>query len=100
MRKLQKRISDISFADWFPQITSGAGFQHYIKQPVSIFPNFSDPAGPKMQVTTGVVNNSNIQFTANQKIFSSDLIFAGRTAKYYRLQAGQSPNEGNNTAGS
>jgi outer membrane protein len=79
----------ISLSDWYPQITSNAGFQHYLKQPVSIFPNFSDPSGPKIQITTGVENNSNIQFNANQKIFSSDLIFAGKTAKYYRQQASQ-----------
>jgi outer membrane protein len=88
--EIAEKDINISFADWFPQISSNAGFQHYIKQPVSIFPNFSDPAGPKMQVTTGVVNNSNIQFNANQKIFSNDLIMAGRSAKYYRRQASQS----------
>jgi outer membrane protein len=92
--KIDEEIAEkeiqISLSDWYPQITSSAGFQHYIKQPVSIFPNFSDPTGPKIQVTTGVVNNSNIQFNATQKIFNNDLIFAGRTAKYYRLQAGQS----------
>jgi outer membrane protein len=92
--KIDEEIADkdikISFADWFPQINSSAGFQHYFKQPVSIFPNFSDPSGPKMEVTTGVENSSNIQFSATQKIFSNDLIFAGKTAKYYRQQAGQS----------
>ena len=92
--KIDEEIADkdikISFADWFPQINSSAGFQHYFKQPVSIFPNFSDPSGPKMEVTTGVENSSNIQFSAIQKIFSNDLVFAGKTAKYYRQQAGQS----------
>ena len=92
--KIDEQIAEkdiqISLSDWYPQISSSAMLQHYIKQPVSIFPNFSDPTAPKMHITTGVVNNSNIQFNANQKIFSSDLIFAGRTAKYYRQQAGQS----------
>jgi outer membrane protein len=92
--KIDEEIAEkdikISFADWFPHITSSAGFQHYLQQPVSIFPNLSDPAGPKMQITTGVANNSNIQFNATQKIFSNDLIFAGKTARYYRLQASQS----------
>jgi outer membrane protein TolC len=88
--EIAERDIKISFADWYPQITSSAGLQHYIKQPVSIFPNFSDPAGPKIEVTTGVANNSNLQFNATQNIFNNDIIFAGKTAKYYRLQAGQS----------
>ena len=88
--EIAERDIKISFADWYPQITSSAGLQHYLQQPVSIFPNFSDPAGPKIEVTTGVANNSNLQFNATQKIFNNDLIFAGKTAKYYRLQAGQS----------
>jgi outer membrane protein len=92
--KIDEEIADrdikISFADWFPQLNSSAGFQYYLKQPVSIFPDFSNPTGPKVQVTTGVVNNSNLQFNATQKIFSNDLVFAGKTAKYYRQQATQS----------
>jgi outer membrane protein TolC len=88
--EIAERDIKISFADWYPQITSSAGLQHYLQQPVSIFPNFSDPAGPKIEVTTGVANNSNLQFNATQKIFNNDLIFAGKTAKYYRQQAGQS----------
>ncbi len=91
--KLDEKISDqnikISLSDWLPQINSSAVLQHYLKQPVSIFPNFSDPAGPKIQVTTGVKNNSNLQLSATQNIFTNDLYFAGRTSKYYRRQVSQ-----------
>ena len=91
--KIDEAIADqtikSSLSDWFPQITSNAGLQHYLKQPVSIFPNFSDPSGPKIEVTTGVKNNSNLQFIANQKIFNSDLWFAGKTAKDYRQEVRQ-----------
>ncbi len=91
--KIDEAIADqtikSSLADWFPQVTSNAGIQHYLKQPVSIFPNFSDPTGPKIEVTTGVKNISNIQFSANQKIFNNDLWFAGRTAGDYRRQVRQ-----------
>lgn len=84
----------ISLSGWLPQIHANAGLQHYLKQPVSIFPNFSDPAGPKIEVTTGVKNNSNIQFSATQNIFTNDLYFEGRTAKYYRQEAGQTSEKG------
>jgi len=91
--KIDEKIADqdikISLADWFPQINSGAGYQNYLKQPVSVFPNFSDPAGPKINVTTGVKNYSNLQFSAGQKLLSNDLISASRTAKFYRQQVKQ-----------
>jgi outer membrane protein len=80
----------ISFADWYPQITSNAGFQYYMKQPVSIFPNLSDPTGPKTALATGVSNNSNLQLNVTQKIFNNDLIFAAKSAKYYRRLTKQS----------
>jgi outer membrane protein len=92
--KINERIADQSvksaLSEWFPQITSNAGFTHYLKQPVVIFPNFSDPSGPKIEVTTGVKNNSTIQFSASQKIFSSDLWLAARTSRDYRQQANES----------
>jgi len=92
--KIDEKIADQSvksaLSDWFPQISSNAGFTHYLKQPVVIFPNFTNPEGPKIEVTTGVKNNSTIQFSANQKIFSSDLWLAARTARDYRQQVSQS----------
>ncbi len=96
--KLDEKIVDqnikISLSDWLPQIHANAGLQHYLKQPVSIFPNFSDPTGPKIEVTTGVINNSNMQFSASQNIFTNDLYFEGRTARYYRQEAGQTSEKG------
>jgi outer membrane protein len=79
----------IALSEWLPQINSSAGYQYYLKQPVSIFPDLSNPTGPKMPLTTGVRNNSSVQFNASQNIFTNDLYFAGRTARYYRQQAKQ-----------
>jgi len=79
----------IALSDWLPQINSTAGVQRYLRQPVSIFPNFSDPSGPKVQVTTGVLNNSLLSFTATQNLFNNEVYLAGRTAKSYRLQSEQ-----------
>jgi outer membrane protein TolC len=91
--KLDEEIADqnirISLSDWLPQVNSGAGYQFYLKQPVSIFPNLSDPAGPKIPVTLGVKYNSSLQLSASQNLFTNDLYFAGRAAKYYRQQAKQ-----------
>lgn len=91
--KLNEAISDqdikIALSDWLPQINSTAGVQRYLRQPVSIFPNFSNPSGEKIAVTTGVLNNSLISFTATQNLFNNEVYLAGRTAKSYRLQSAQ-----------
>lgn len=79
----------ISLSDWLPQINSNGGYQYFVKLPVSYFPNFSDPTGPKTQVTTGVKYNSNIQIHASQNIFTNDLYFAGKSARYYRQQVSE-----------
>jgi outer membrane protein len=79
----------IALADWLPQINTSAGLQHYLKQPVFLFPNISDPSGPKLLIPNGVLYNSNIQLSATQNIFNSDVYIAGRTAGNYRLQSSQ-----------
>jgi outer membrane protein len=91
--KLDEEIANqnikIALSAWLPQINSSAGYQYYLKQPVSIFPDLSNPTGPKIPLTAGVRNNSSIQFSASQNIFTNELYFAGRTARYYRQEAKQ-----------
>jgi outer membrane protein len=84
----------ISLSDWFPQINFTSGYQYFIKRPVSFFPNSSNPAGPEVQVTTAQKYSSDFQFSASQNIFTNDLLFAGRSARYYRQQVGQTTNKG------
>jgi outer membrane protein len=79
----------IALADWLPQITSGANLQHYLKQPVLLFPDISNPAGPKILIPSGVLYNSGISLSATQNIFNADVYIAGRTARTYRLQSAQ-----------
>jgi outer membrane protein len=96
--KLDEAIANqnikISLSDWFPQISANAGYSYYIKQPVSVFPNLTDPTGPKVDVKIGLKNNSNVLFSASQNIFTNDLLFASKTARYYRQQVGQTTKEG------
>lgn len=91
--KLDEKISiqniRIALSDWLPQINSSAGFQHYLKQPQLLFPDFTNPTGPKILIPSGVLNNSNISFSATQDIFNPDVYLAGRTSKSYRLQSKQ-----------
>ena len=88
--KIARQDVNIALSDWLPQINSTASLQHYLEQPVVIFPNFSDPSAGKIKVTTGVVNNSPIQFSASQTIFNNSVYIAGKTGKYYRERASQS----------
>lgn len=76
-------------ADWYPQLNLTANFQHYLKMPVSIFPDFTDPNAPKREVQTGVHNTSTPQLVLTQTIFNRDVLLASRTARDVRLQARQ-----------
>lgn len=76
-------------ADWYPQLSLTANLQHYLKMPVSIFPDFTDPNAPKRQVQTGVRNVSTPQLALSQTVFNRDVLLASRTAKDVQLQARQ-----------
>lgn len=76
-------------ADWYPQLNLTANFQHYLKMPVSIFPDFTDPNAPKREVQTGVHNTSTPQLVLTQTIFNRDVLLASRTARDVRLQSRQ-----------
>jgi outer membrane protein TolC len=76
-------------ADWYPQINLSTSFQHYLKMPVAIFPDFTNPNGPKREVQTGVRNYLTPQLALTQTIFNRDVLLASRTARDVRLQAKQ-----------
>jgi outer membrane protein TolC len=77
----------ISLSGWFPQLNLDADLRHNFQLPTSFFPNLNDPAGPQTEVTTGLINTSTADFSANQAIYSTDLVFAGKTVKNLRLRA-------------
>jgi outer membrane protein len=87
--KIARQDINIALSDWLPQINSTATLQHYLKQPVVIFPNFSDPSAEKIKVTTGVANFSPIEFSASQVIFNNSVYIAGKSSKYYNERARQ-----------
>lgn len=76
-------------ADWYPQLNLSANYQYYLKMPVSIFPDFTNPTGPKREIQTGVRNYSTPQLALSQTIFNRDVLLASRTARDVRLQARQ-----------
>ncbi len=79
----------LALSGWFPQVTATANMEHYIQQPTVIFPDFTNPTGPKRKITTGVLNNSTATLGVTQNIYTTDLLFAGKTAPDYRLIASE-----------
>ena len=76
-------------SDWYPQLNLSANYQHYLKMPVSIFPDFTNPNGPKREIQTGVRNYATPQLSLTQTIFDRDVLLASRTARDVRKQAHQ-----------
>ncbi|MFC5408161.1 TolC family protein [Larkinella bovis] len=87
---IAERTIRSALSSWLPQISGAYNLQHYLKMPVSLFPNFNNPTSPeRVPVTTGVANLSNIQLTLSQNLFNRDVLLASRTADTYRQQARQ-----------
>jgi outer membrane protein len=78
---------NISLSGWLPQLNLEGDFQHYLRLPTSFFPDLNDPAGSKVAVASGLINTSQASFSANQMIYSTDLVFAGRAGKDLRIRA-------------
>jgi outer membrane protein TolC len=76
-------------ADWYPQLNITANLQHYLKMPVTIFPDLNSTTGAKRELQTGVRNYSTPQLALTQTIFNRDVLLASRTARDVRLQARQ-----------
>ncbi|GAB3937970.1 TolC family protein [Larkinella terrae] len=90
-QQIAERTIRSTLSSWLPQISGAYNLQRYLKLPVSLFPNFSNPTSPeRVAVTTGVANLSNFQFALSQNIFNRDVLLASRTADTYREQARQS----------
>jgi outer membrane protein len=87
--KIARQDVNVALSDWLPQINSTATLEHYLKQPVMIFPDFANPSGEKIKVTTGVEYSSPIEFSASQVIFNNSVYIAGKSSKYYNLRARQ-----------
>lgn len=93
-QSITERTIRSALADWLPQAGFNYSIQHYLKLPVQLFPNFSNPTSPeRIPVTVGVANTSTLQLVVNQNIFSRDVLLSSRTANTYRLQSSQTTSQ-------
>jgi len=92
--RLDEEITDrevkANLSAWYPQIGLTGNAQHYLKMPVTLFPNENGVPTPR---TIGAENTSNLIVEANQNIFSNDAFLASRTARYLRLSSDQQTTE-------
>ena len=86
-QEVAERTIQSALAAWYPQVTAGYNLLHYLKLPVSLFPDLT--TGEKRPVTIGVQNTSTASFSVTQSIFSRDLLLASQTQNAYRAQATQ-----------
>jgi outer membrane protein len=85
--QIAEREIKAALADWLPQVGVTGNVQHYLKMPVTIFPNESGILVPRQ---IGTVNTSNVSLVADQTIFNNDVFFASQGGKYVRRQSEQS----------
>ena len=86
-QEIAERTIQSNLAAWYPQIGGIYNQQHYIKQPVTLFP---DPTtGEVVPRVIGAKNTATASLSVTQNLFSRDLLLANQTADAYRVQAVQ-----------
>jgi outer membrane protein TolC len=84
--EITERDIKVALSDWFPQLNVNGNVQHYLKMPVTIFPN---EAGLLVPRQIGTANTSNLSLVGEQAIFDQDVIFATRGSRFARLRSDQ-----------
>lgn len=79
--EIAEKDINIALSGWYPQISGQANLSRYLKQPVSLLNGQPVIFQPK--------NSSNFLVQADQSIFSNDLLFASKGAKFTRLNSRQ-----------
>lgn len=86
-QEIAERTIQSSLASWYPQINGIYNQQHFIRQPVTIFP---DPTtGEVVPRVIGAKNTATASLSVTQNLFNRDLLLAKQTADAYRVQAVQ-----------
>jgi outer membrane protein TolC len=88
-QEIAERDIKIGLSGWYPQINATGNYQHYLRLPVIILPNFNDPSLPPQIIRNGLKNTSNVLFQADQTLFSNSLFLASRAQRYVRQQSVQ-----------
>jgi outer membrane protein len=86
---ITRKEINISLSGWYPQTEFNANAQHYLKIPLTTYPNLSDPEAPPVKWPAAPDYSSSGVFAANQTIYSNNLLYAARSAPELRKQASE-----------
>jgi outer membrane protein len=75
-----------SLAGWLPQLSAQYNLQHYLKMPVTLFPNDEGQLTPR---TIGTANTSGLNLQLSQTLYNNDVLLARRAARYIRTRNDQ-----------
>ena len=70
-----------SLAGWLPQLSAQYNLQHYLKMPVTLFPNDAGQLTPR---TIGTANTSALNLQLNQTLYNNDVLLARQAARFVR----------------
>lgn len=88
-QEIAERDIKIGLSGWYPQVNVTGNYNHYLKLPVFVLPNFTDPTQPPQIIRNGLKNTSNALFQLDQTLFSNSLLLASKAQRYVREQTVQ-----------
>ena len=89
--EITRREIRIALSGWYPQLEFDANLQHNIQIPAAYYPDVTNPPtyAPFIPFPSTTKNGSTGVFSANQTLYSSNLLFAARTSRDLQTQASQ-----------
>ncbi|MGV3504858.1 MAG: TolC family protein [Adhaeribacter sp.] len=73
-------------AGWLPQVSAQYNLQHYLKMPVTLFPNDEGKLTPR---TIGTANSSTLSLQLSQALFNNDVVLAHKASRHVRSRNDQ-----------
>ena len=87
-QSITKTTNAINLSGWYPQVNLGGNLTHYFELPTSLAGDSQNNGAP-VKVHTGIVNTFIPALTVTQAIFSPDLVYASKSAKFFIKQSEQ-----------
>jgi outer membrane protein len=84
--EIGERENRIGLSGWLPQLSAQYNLQHYLKMPVTLFPNDDGQLRPR---TIGTANTSSLNLQLSQTLFNNDVLMASRATRYERARNDQ-----------
>lgn len=81
--EISERENRIALAGWLPQLSANYNLQHYLKMPVTLFPNDAGQLSPR---TIGTANSSTLNLQLSQTLFNNEVLMASRGTRYERAR--------------